>query len=64
MSVLITYCIYRVVLSSMDTGFYIPAASILVAVGSVFAVVFVTMVYARTKLGGENLMDSIRRESV
>ena len=63
-SVLITYCIYRVVLSSMDTGFYIPAASILVAVGSVFAVVLVTMVYARTKLGGENLMDSIRRESV
>lgn len=63
-SVLVTYCIYRVVLNSMDTGFYVPAASILIAVGSVFAVVFATMAYARMKLGGENLMDSIRRESI
>ncbi len=63
-SILITYCIYRIVLNSMDTGFYVPAASILIAVGSVFAVVFATMAYARVKLGGENLMDSIRRESI
>ena len=63
-SVLVTYGIYRVVANSMDTRFFIPGASILIAICSVFAVVFATMLYARGKLRKENLIDSIRRESV
>ena len=63
-SVLVTWWIFRVVDRSMDTGFFIPAASILIAVCSVFAVVFATMLYAKSKLKKENLMDGIRQESV
>lgn len=63
-SILVTYGIYRVVVSSMDTRFFIPVTSILIAICSVFAVVFATMLYAKGKLQKENLIDSIRRESV
>lgn len=63
-SVLVTWMIYRVVQNSMDTGFYIPAFSILIAVCSVFLVVFATMVYARMKMRSGNVIDSIRQESL
>ncbi len=63
-SLLVTWQIYQVVRSGMDTGFYVPVFSIVLAVCSVFAVVFATMVYARKKLEKENVIDSIRRESV
>lgn len=63
-SVLVTWMIYRVVQNSMDTGFYIPALSMLIAVCSVFLVVFATMVYAVTKMKQENVIDSIRKESL
>lgn len=63
-SLLITWRIYRIVARSMDTGFYVPAASILIAVFSVFLVVFTTMLYARSRMKGENIIDSIRQESL
>ncbi|MCI9134458.1 MAG: ABC transporter permease [Lachnospiraceae bacterium] len=63
-SVLVTWCIFHVVSESMDTGFFIPLFSILIAVCSVFAVVFATMLYARARLEKENIMDGIRQESV
>ena len=48
----------------MDVGFYIPSVSILIAVCSVFLVVFATMMYARSRMKGENIIDSIRQESL
>ena len=63
-SLLVTWEIYRVVQSSMDTSFYVPAASIVIAVFSVFAVVFATMLYARARMKHENIIDSIRQESL
>ncbi len=63
-SFLVTWRIYRVVEDSMDTGFYIPAAGVLIAVCSVFLVVFATMVYSRSRLKNENVIDSIRQESL
>lgn len=63
-SMLITWRIYEVVARSMDTGFYVPMASIVIAVLSVFLVVFATMLYARSRMEGENIMDSIRQESL
>ena len=63
-SLLVTWQIFQVVKSGMDTGFYVPLLSIALAVCSVFVVVFSTMLYARKKLEKENLIDSIRRESV
>ena len=63
-ALLVTYEIYRVVSASWATGFRIPAASIPVAVVSVFAVVFAAMLYARSKMRRENIIDSIREESL
>ena len=63
-SVLVTWQIYRVVRSGMDIPFYIPGYSLLIAVFSVFAVVFAAMLYARRKMKHENLIDSIRQESI
>ena len=63
-SLLVTWEIYRVVERSMDTGFYVPVSSILIAVCSVFLVVFATMMYTRGRVKGENVIDSIREESL
>lgn len=63
-SLLVTWQIYRVMKSSIDVNFYVPAASIAIAVCSVFAVVFAAMLYSRSRLRRENIIDSIRRESV
>ena len=48
----------------MDTEFYVPAASIVVVIASVFLVVFSTMLYAKSKLRKANIIDSIRQESL
>ena len=63
-SVFVTWRIYKVVQDSIETGFFIPAASIVIAVFSVFAVVFATMIYARNKMKKENVIDNIRQESL
>ena len=63
-SLLVTFQIYRVVSSSMDTEFYIPLSGIAIAVCSVFAVVFATMLYARGKMKHENIIKSIRQENL
>lgn len=63
-ALLVTYRIYRVVADGMDVGFYVPFNGILTAIFSVFLVVFVSMRYAVSKLKKENVIDSIRRESV
>lgn len=63
-SLLATWEIYRVVSGSIYTNFYVPALSILIAVFSVFAVVFAAMLYARGRMKHENIIDSIRQESL
>ena len=63
-SLLVTWVIYRVVGSGMDTEFYVPATSIVVVIASVFLVVFSTMLYAKSKLRKANIIDSIRQESL
>ena len=49
-SAAITYMIFRSVNAGYVTSFYIPWVSIVVAVFSVFAVVFATMLYSMNKL--------------
>lgn len=63
-SLLVTWAIYRVVGASMDMEFYVPAASIVIVIVSVFLVVFSTMLYAKSKLRKANIIDSIRQESL
>ena len=60
----ITYLIYLVVSEGVATGFYLPWAAIGIAVLSVFAVVFVTMMYAMSKIKKENPIDALKNENL
>lgn len=63
-AVAITYLIYSSVSGGYATGFFVPWQSVVIAVGSVFAVVFSTMVYATNKLKGENTVDALKNENL
>ncbi|MCL1832445.1 MAG: ABC transporter permease [Oscillospiraceae bacterium] len=58
----ITVLIYLGVTQGMDVPFVLPWGSIAVAVGGVFAIVFVTMMYAVGKVKKENTIDALKSE--
>ena len=64
LSVLISHLIYRVVRQGVMLAFKIPPAAVIIAVCSVFVVVFVTMLYAMRKIKRENLMDALKNENI
>lgn len=55
---------YRVTMEGVDTGFFVPWGSVAVAVGSVFAVVFATMLYAAGQMKGDNPVDTLKNENL
>lgn len=59
----ITALIWYAVGQEMAIGFYIPLSSIVIAIGSVFAVVFATMLYSTNKLKKDNLIDVLKEEN-
>ena len=59
-----TYVIYRITDISYDANFYVPVHSILIAVGSVFAVVFITMLYATHHIRRDNPIDALKNENL
>ena len=61
-SIVISYLIYQMVNNSVETPYLLPAGYIAVAVVSVFAVVFVTMIYSRNKIQKENVIDVLKSE--
>ena len=63
-SVLATYGIWRVADMAVESGFYIPWYSVAIAVGSVFAVVFATMLYAAGKIRQDNPIDALKNENL
>lgn len=63
-SVAVTYIIFRAVDISMDVGFYIPWKAVVIASFSVFAVVFVTMMYSMSKLKKDNTIDALKNENL
>ena len=63
-SVLVTYGIYRSVAQSIAARFYIPWYSVAIAVGSVFVVVFATMLYATRKIRSENPIEALKQENL
>ena len=48
----------------VETSFLIPWASVIGAVAGVFAVMFISMLYAANRLKKENILDSIRDENI
>ena len=63
-AVLVTYVIYRITGLGLDLPFYIPWTSIVIAVASVFAVVFITMLYATSKIKNDNPIDVLKKETL
>ena len=62
-SVVMTYLIYRIASNVLTVNFYIPWYSAGIAVGSVFVVVFSTMLYATRKLRQDDLVEALKSES-
>ena len=63
-SVGVTFLIHRIVSEELERSFYMPWHGIEIAVGSVFLVVFVTMLYARHKLSKDNPIDALKNENL
>lgn len=63
-SFLLTWLIYRSVANGMELDFFIPWYSVLIAVGSVFLVVAITMVYSMRRLNRENTVDALKNENL
>lgn len=60
----VAYVIYRVVSRAvLSTRYYIPWQGVAIAAGSVFLVVFATMLYAARKLRGSDLTEALRSEN-
>ncbi|MBQ8605825.1 MAG: ABC transporter permease [Clostridia bacterium] len=60
----VTYLIYRAANSGFGTDFYLPAYSVITAVFSVFAVIFLAMLYSMHKLRKENVIETLRNENI
>ncbi|MBQ7063785.1 MAG: ABC transporter permease [Firmicutes bacterium] len=58
----ITYLIWKVASNGADTAFTLPWNAILIAVLSVFLVVFISMLYAMNRIRKENLIDALKTE--
>ncbi len=63
-SIGVTFLIHRIVAQELQRGFYVPWHSIAIAVGSVFLVVFATMLYARNRLKKDNPIDALKNENL
>lgn len=63
-SIFVTWLIFRAVSNGISMGFYIPWYSIAIAVGSVFAIVFATMLYSMKKIRKENTIDALKNENI
>lgn len=62
-AIAITALIWYVVKDEVAVSFYIPWQSIVIAVGSVFLVVFVTMVYSFSKIRRDHVADTLKGEN-
>ena len=63
-ALLMTYLIWKVTSQAFETSFYIPARGVIIAVASVFIVVFATMLYATKRIKSENTIDALRNENL
>lgn len=63
-SFLVTWLIYKSIASGLNLKFFIPWYSIVIAIGSVFAVVFATMLYSMSKLKHQNTIDELKNENL
>ena len=58
------YGIYAATNSLTEQPFYIPPVPVAIAVFSVFAVVFATMLYSASKIRKDNPIDALKNENL
>ncbi|MBQ6670219.1 MAG: ABC transporter permease [Firmicutes bacterium] len=63
-ALLMTYWIYNVTSSAIDRSFYVPWKGVIIAVASVFIVVFATMLYSTHRIRKDNPIDALRNENL
>jgi len=63
-SIGVTYLIYRSIAEGLETKFFVPWYSMAITVGSVFIVVFSTMLYSMSKIKKDNPIDALRNENL
>lgn len=63
-SAFMTYLIHRAVNNGFDSEFYMPWGAVGIAVLSVFAVVFSTMMYSMSKIRKDNPIDALKNENL
>ncbi len=59
----VTVLIWRAMSSEIAMKFYIPWHSVAIAVGSVFLVVFATMLYSTSKIKKDNVVETLKEEN-
>lgn len=60
----VTYLIYRSVNEGIDMDFFIPWRAVLIAVLSVFIVVFSTMMFSMNKIKNDNPIETLKNENL
>ncbi len=60
----VTYLIYLSISNGIDFEFFVPWTSVIIAVGSVFVVVFATSIYAMDKVKKDNPIDALKNENL
>ncbi|MBQ7847766.1 MAG: ABC transporter permease [Clostridia bacterium] len=60
----VTWIIYKVISDGMDIDFVLPIKAMAIATLSVFAVVFITMLYAMGKIAKDNPIDALKNENL
>ena len=63
-AVLVTYAIWRVTSNAFETNFYLPWRGVVIAVASVFIVVFATMLYSTRRIRRDNPIDALKNENL
>ncbi len=63
-SIALTWLIYRAMGYGVEMTFFIPWYPVVIAVGSVFLILFVTMMYAVRKVEKENIIEALKEENI
>ena len=63
-SLAVTVLIHMALSSGVDMAFMVPWESIFIAVAGVFLIVFITMLYAMSRVRRENIIDALKNENL
>ena len=63
-ALIMTFLIWKVTSNAFETRFYIPWKGVVIAVASVFIVVFATMLYATRRIRRDNPIDALKNENL